>query len=119
MLTEWGAKLTPQTAWQEYPRPALARGAWTNLNGLWQYQVAPAAHAAAPAEWAGDILAPFAIESALSGVKKRVSEPPTSPYTNVHIRSFRIPRFPEKSRDVSRRLPPQSNCVNSRENQQF
>ena len=25
MLTEWGEKLTASTAWQEYPRPALAR----------------------------------------------------------------------------------------------
>ena len=25
MLTEWGEKLTPETAWREYPRPQLVR----------------------------------------------------------------------------------------------
>jgi hypothetical protein len=39
MLTEWGAKLTPEIAWQEYPGPALASNAWSNLNGLWKYQI--------------------------------------------------------------------------------
>jgi hypothetical protein len=73
MLTEWGAKLTPETAWQEYPGPALARNAWSNLNGLWKCQVTPKSSAAAPTEWAEDILVPFAIESALSGVKKRIT----------------------------------------------
>ena len=73
MLTEWGAKLTPETAWQEYPRPALARSAWSNLNGLWKYQVTSKSTTAAPTDWAGDILVPFAIESALSGVKKRIT----------------------------------------------
>ena len=73
MLTEWGAKLTPETAWQEYPRPALARSSWSNLNGLWKYQVTPKSTAVVPADWAGDILVPFAIESALSGVKKRIT----------------------------------------------
>jgi len=73
MLTEWGAKVTPEQAWREYPRPALAREQWTNLNGLWKYAVTPKGAAAAPAEWAGDILVPFAIESALSGVKKRIT----------------------------------------------
>ena len=73
MLTDWGAKVTPGQAWQEYPRPALARGGWTNLNGLWNYALAPKSANTPPGEWAGQILVPFAIESALSGVKKRVN----------------------------------------------
>jgi len=73
MLTDWGAQVTPETAWREYPRPALARSAWSNLNGLWNYQVTPNSVTAAPAEWAGEILVPFAIESALSGVKQRLT----------------------------------------------
>jgi hypothetical protein len=72
MLTEWGEKLTPESAWQEYPRPALARDKWTNLNGLWSYAVSRK-DGAAPETWAGEILVPFAIESALSGVKQRVA----------------------------------------------
>src|SRR5687768_6193061 len=72
MLTEWGAKLTPDSAWREYPRPALAREQWANLNGLWTYAISPKDATAAP-ESAGEILVPFAIESALSGVKKRIT----------------------------------------------
>lgn len=72
MLTEWGEKLTPDNAWREYPRPALAREAWTNLNGLWRHAIVPK-DAAAPEKWDGGILVPFAVESALSGVKKRIT----------------------------------------------
>lgn len=73
MLTEWGAKLTPDTAWREYPRPTLVRDHWTNLNGLWHYAIAPQAAEVPPTAWAGEILVPFAIESALSGVKQRLT----------------------------------------------
>lgn len=73
MLTDWGARLTPQSAWPEYPRPALARDHWTNLNGLWNYAVTAQSAAAPPAAWQGEILVPFAIESALSGVKRRIT----------------------------------------------
>ena len=72
MLTEWGAAIKPDHVWREYPRPALERERWTNLNGLWKYALTPKASTSAPSEWVGDILVPFAIESALSGVKKRV-----------------------------------------------
>jgi hypothetical protein len=73
MLAEWGQHVTPDNAWREYPRPALARDNWSNLNGLWKYQITPHSQAAAPEAWAGEILVPFAIESALSGVKKRIT----------------------------------------------
>jgi len=75
MLTEWGARLTPETAWRAYPRPQLVRPEWTCLNGLWEYAVQklPAGNAldrpdAPPARADGRILVPFAIESPLSGV---------------------------------------------------
>ena len=73
MKTPWGEKVTPENAWREYPRPQMVRDAWTNLNGLWSYAVTSnaardAAAAAFPAQWAGEILVPFAIESSLSGV---------------------------------------------------
>ncbi|BCX49460.1 glycosylhydrolase family 43 [Haloferula helveola] len=73
MMTEWGEKLKPEDAWTEYPRPAFARKQWTNLNGLWKYAVAPKNSNAAPSKWQGDILVPFAIESSLSGVGKRIT----------------------------------------------
>ncbi|MDR2849871.1 MAG: beta galactosidase jelly roll domain-containing protein [Verrucomicrobiota bacterium] len=67
LMTEWGERMTPETAWREYPRPQLVRDNWVNLNGLWDYAVTPK-DAEQPAEWQGQILVPFAIESALSGV---------------------------------------------------
>ena len=73
MKTPWGEKVTPENAWREYPRPQMVRDNWTNLNGLWSYAITSnaardAAASAFPAQWAGEILVPFAIESSLSGV---------------------------------------------------
>ena len=40
MMTRWGKQVTPQNAWQEYPRPQFRREEnWKNLNGLWQYGI--------------------------------------------------------------------------------
>ena len=67
LITEWGAKVTAENAWQEYPRPQLARKDWRNLNGHWDYAVTPL-EAERPEQWAGKILVPFCLESKLSGV---------------------------------------------------
>ena len=34
LMTVWGEKMTPESAWREYPRPNLVREKWQNLNGL-------------------------------------------------------------------------------------
>src|SRR5215475_1369969 len=67
LKTEWGEKVTPDNAWREYPRPQLVRERWQNLNGLWEYAVAKRTEPL-PTKFAGKILVPFALESALSGV---------------------------------------------------
>ncbi|MEJ6644347.1 MAG: glycoside hydrolase family 2 TIM barrel-domain containing protein [Akkermansiaceae bacterium] len=69
LMTEWGSKVTPQNAWREYPRPALVRKEWTNLNGQWDYTIVDGA-AGKPSDWAGKILVPFSVESKLSGVQQ-------------------------------------------------
>ena len=46
------------------------RGDWQNLNGLWNYAILPLGEQ--PAAWEGEILVPFAAESSLSGVGRRV-----------------------------------------------
>lgn len=46
----------------------MVRRRWLNLNGLWQYGVTPRDDTAP--RFQGDILVPFPIESALSGVKR-------------------------------------------------
>lgn len=71
--TEWSAKVDPANPLPEYPRPQLTRKSWMNLNGLWQYSILPKAGAdAIPAQFSGNILVPFAVESSLSGVGKMV-----------------------------------------------
>ena len=70
LITEWGAKVTPENAWTEYPRPQMRREQWENLNGLWEYAVAPLAAPEMPDESDGEILVPFALESQLGGVRR-------------------------------------------------
>jgi beta-galactosidase/beta-glucuronidase len=74
ILTNWAAKLDPQQPLPEYPRPQLVRNTWLNLNGQWQYAVLPASTQTIPSTYEGNILVPFAIESALSGVGKTVGK---------------------------------------------
>lgn len=73
LKTEWAEKINPQNVLPEYPRPLIERNQWSNLNGLWEYAVAPRGMAE-PAGFDGKILVPFAIESSLSGVMKEVGD---------------------------------------------
>jgi beta-galactosidase/beta-glucuronidase len=49
----------------------MVRSEWKNLNGLWDYAITPKTDIN-PKAFTGKILVPFAVESALSGVKKSV-----------------------------------------------
>jgi hypothetical protein len=71
-MTKWGKAVTPENAWKDYPRPQMVRKDWLNLNGLWDYAITTQA-AGPPAEWDGQILVPYPIESALSGVGKQLT----------------------------------------------
>lgn len=86
ILTQWAGEIDPARPWPEYPRPDAAREEWLNLNGLWDYAISESD--TEPAHWEGKILVPYPVESALSGVKKRVNE-------NQYLwykRNFRVPR---------------------------
>lgn len=70
-MTRWAAEVDPVNVWPEYPRPQMVRGAWQSLNGLWNYAIT-GSEATQPTTFEGQILVPFPVESALSGVKTRV-----------------------------------------------
>lgn len=70
-MTPWADSIDVNNVRGEYPRPIMERSQWVNLNGLWDYAITPA-HQAQPASFDGQILVPFPVESALSGVGKEV-----------------------------------------------
>lgn len=72
IMTEWAEQVTPENVLPEYPRPQMVRAEWQNLNGLWEYAIVE--RGSKPTTYDGNILVPFAVESALSGVGKRVGE---------------------------------------------
>lgn len=74
IMTPWADQVNPSSPLPEYPRPQMVRSGWSNLNGLWQYQITPASQQTIPAIDDGRILVPYAVESALSGVGKRVGK---------------------------------------------
>lgn len=75
LMTKWAADVKPESVLPEYPRPQMVREKWMNLNGLWQYTLPKDADEAKAApigkELPDQILVPFPLESALSGVMKR------------------------------------------------
>ncbi|WHO39863.1 glycoside hydrolase family 2 TIM barrel-domain containing protein [Sphingobium sp. AP49] len=72
LVTRWGKAVTPDNAWQSYPRPQLQRKEWRNLNGLWDYAITDPA-VARPAKMDGQILVPFPVESRLSRVARKLT----------------------------------------------
>jgi beta-galactosidase/beta-glucuronidase len=75
ILTTWGEHLDASAPHPEYPRPQLVRkNNWQNLNGLWNYAITDKDVVQIPSKWDGKILVPYAVESALSGVGKRLTK---------------------------------------------
>ncbi|MBN1338195.1 MAG: chitobiase/beta-hexosaminidase C-terminal domain-containing protein [Bacteroidales bacterium] len=70
LMTPWAETVNPGNAWQEYPRPQFVREEWQNLNGLWEYAITEK-NEKIPDAFEGEILVPFPVESALSGVNKK------------------------------------------------
>ncbi len=73
LLTKWAKDVSSDNVRPEYPRPTMVRKDWQNLNGLWQFAVAKEGDEAPfGKELKEQILVPFPVESALSGVMKPV-----------------------------------------------
>jgi len=71
IMTRWANDVSPDHVWQQYPRPQMVRPRWANLNGLWDYWITPRDDPRQRTD-SGRILVPFPIESALSGVMRRL-----------------------------------------------
>ena len=84
--TDWATQIDPANVLPEYPRPIMERGEWKNLNGLWNYAIIEKGQPV-PATFDGEILVPFAVESSLSGVAKRMDDAKEL----VYQRSFEVP----------------------------
>jgi hypothetical protein len=88
IVTRWAKEVSPTNALPEYPRPMMRRERWKNLNGLWEFTMRPKSQASRPDKFDDQILVPFCVESALSGVKKKVVETDMLWYR----RTFDVPR---------------------------
>jgi hypothetical protein len=89
LFTRWAKEVSPANVHREYPRPQLVRPAWENLNGLWDYAIRPKSEDR-PSTYDGKILVPFPVESALSGVMKRVGPADRLWYHRV----INVPAYP-------------------------
>ena len=88
IVSKFAKDVDPNSPLPEYPRPQMVRKTWANLNGLWEYAITD--RGAKPTNFDGKILVPYPIESALSGVGKRVGQD-----KNLHYkRTFTVPGGP-------------------------
>ncbi len=71
LMTDWAQQVNPTNTLPEYPRPQMVRTNWMNLNGIWQFQ-AGATNDPVPTNQtlSSEILVPFPMESAISGIKQ-------------------------------------------------
>ena len=77
LKTRWAKQVSPENALPEYPRPQMVRKDWQNLNGLWDIKLGDGTET--------QILVPYPIESALSGVMKHSDR-------MTYRRSFAVPK---------------------------
>lgn len=70
LYTSWGENLDQNHVLSEYPRPALVRDSYINLNGIWNYAISN--QETKPDSFDGEICVPFSPEAALSGVMRQL-----------------------------------------------
>ena len=77
LMTEWSNNVDPANPHPEYPRPQLVRREWQSLNGVWELDI--------EGHNTQEILVPFCVESALSGVMMRLKEDDTMVYRRQFV----------------------------------
>ena len=82
--TKFATDVSPTNALPEYPRPQMVRADWQNLNGLWDFTYLPSYDEEIPTTGFGQILVPYCVESALSGVKSHYE-------SMAYRRTFTVP----------------------------
>jgi len=87
LMTRWSNDVSVNNALPEYPRPQMMRSPWQNLNGLWNLAIT-GINEEQPKAFPEAILVPYPIESALSGVRRRIDETQKIWYK----RTFSLPR---------------------------
>jgi len=71
LMTRWAALVDTNAPLPEYPRPQMVRSNWENLNGVWQFQPGATNDSVPTGQTlASQILVPYPMESAISGVMK-------------------------------------------------
>ncbi len=73
LLSLGASQVSPAMSPEDYPRPQMVRREWVNLSGAWEFAITQRDQMK-PRDFRGQILIPFAVESALSGVKRRLTE---------------------------------------------
>ncbi len=74
LTTRWANEAMCDKPLPEYPRPQMVRSAWINLNGMFDFAIGSASDKGICENYDMQIRVPFAVESCLSGVCKRVSD---------------------------------------------
>jgi hypothetical protein len=69
LMTQWASQVDTNNPLPEYPRPQMVRTQWLSLNGIWQFQPASVSDPVPTNQTlSSQILVPFPMESAISGV---------------------------------------------------
>lgn len=71
LKTMWFDSIDKSCPLPEYPRPQLQREKWLCLNGEYDYAIT-AENAGCPESFDGKIIVPFSVESAASGVQRKL-----------------------------------------------
>jgi hypothetical protein len=72
LMTKWASDVNLGNTLPEYPRPQMVRSEWLNLNGLWEFEVGEQGDRVPfGTPLSKQILVPFPVESALSGVMEQ------------------------------------------------